>query len=139
MSFPKFVNMTKNTPFFPILHVFAPLKDVPACTLPGSEKQPNYVIFIRNDIQLQIQVAPRGWKKQRQNKQEQNEGVLSMVLVGMCCWQFESGPIHIRPTNFPRKSGPIHISHQGGTHFWGECAHGFSQVGSTEWIFWSLE
>ena len=29
MSFPKFVNMTKNTPpVFPILHVFAPLNDV---------------------------------------------------------------------------------------------------------------
>ena len=31
MSFPKFVTMTKNTPFFfPILHVFAPLNDVHA-------------------------------------------------------------------------------------------------------------
>ena len=30
MSFPKFVYMTKNTPFFPILHVFAPLNDVRA-------------------------------------------------------------------------------------------------------------
>ena len=30
MSFPKFVTMTKNTPFFPILNVFAPLNDV--CT-----------------------------------------------------------------------------------------------------------
>ena len=30
MSFPKFVNMTKNIPFFPILHVFAPLNDVHA-------------------------------------------------------------------------------------------------------------
>ena len=30
MSFPKFVCMTKNTPFFPILHVFAPLNDVRA-------------------------------------------------------------------------------------------------------------
>ena len=29
MSFPKFVYMTKNTPFFPILHVFALLNDVP--------------------------------------------------------------------------------------------------------------
>ena len=28
MSIPKFVNMTKNIPFFPILHVFAPLNDV---------------------------------------------------------------------------------------------------------------
>ena len=26
--FPKFIYMTKNTPFFPILHVFAPLNDV---------------------------------------------------------------------------------------------------------------
>ena len=32
MSFPKFVNMTKNTPFFPILHVFAPLNDVSVYT-----------------------------------------------------------------------------------------------------------
>ena len=30
LSFPKFVNMTKNIPFFPILHVFAPLNDVHA-------------------------------------------------------------------------------------------------------------
>ena len=30
MSFPKFVYMTKNTPFFPILHVFVPLNDVRA-------------------------------------------------------------------------------------------------------------
>ena len=30
ISFPRFVNMTKNTPFFPILHVFAPLNDVRA-------------------------------------------------------------------------------------------------------------
>ena len=30
MSFPKCVYMTKNTPFFPILHVFAPLNDVRA-------------------------------------------------------------------------------------------------------------
>ena len=30
MFFPKFVYMTKNTPFFPILHVFAPLNDVRA-------------------------------------------------------------------------------------------------------------
>ena len=30
VSFPKLVNMTKNTPFFPILHVFAPLNDVRA-------------------------------------------------------------------------------------------------------------
>ena len=29
-SFPKFVYMAKNTPFFPILHVFAPLNDVRA-------------------------------------------------------------------------------------------------------------
>ena len=30
MSFSKFVNMTKNTPFFTILHIFAPLNDVRA-------------------------------------------------------------------------------------------------------------
>ena len=30
MGFPKFVYMTKNTSFFPILHVFAPLNDVRA-------------------------------------------------------------------------------------------------------------
>ena len=33
MSFPKFVNMTKNIPFFPILHVFASLSDVRAYTV----------------------------------------------------------------------------------------------------------
>ena len=30
MFFPKFVYMTKNTPFFPILHIFAPLNNVRA-------------------------------------------------------------------------------------------------------------
>ena len=30
MTFPKFVYVTKNTPLFPILHVFAPLNDVRA-------------------------------------------------------------------------------------------------------------
>ena len=30
MFFPKFAYLTKNTPFFPILHVFAPLNDVSA-------------------------------------------------------------------------------------------------------------
>ena len=50
MSFPKFVNtcMTKNTPFFPILHVFAPLNDVR--TLPGPENNPNYVNFFTRMI-----------------------------------------------------------------------------------------
>ena len=49
MSFPKFVNMPKNTPFFPMLHVFAPLNDVRAyiacrdCLV--LKNNPNYVIF----------------------------------------------------------------------------------------------
>ena len=38
--FQKFVTMTKNTPFFPILHIIAPLKMMYAHTLPGPEKQP---------------------------------------------------------------------------------------------------
>ena len=59
MSIPKFVNMTKNIPFFPILHVFAPLNDVRAyiawswkTTLITRE------FFYADYIQLQIQVAP---------------------------------------------------------------------------------
>ena len=53
MSFPKFVNMTKNTS---VLHVFAPL--------PGLKNNPNYVNFWEDDFQLQIQVPPppRGTK-----------------------------------------------------------------------------
>ena len=39
MFFPKCVYMTKNTPLFPILHVFAPLNDVYARTVLGPEKQ----------------------------------------------------------------------------------------------------
>ena len=50
MSFPKFVNMTKNTPFYFRATMYAR-------PLPGLEKQPNY-IFFEDDIQLQIQVPP---------------------------------------------------------------------------------
>ena len=45
MSFPKFVYMTKNTPFFPILHVFFTPK---RCTLVHClvlKNNPNYVNF----------------------------------------------------------------------------------------------
>ena len=45
MSFTKSVNMTKNTPFFPILHIFATLNDVRAY-IAWSWKQ-SEVIFLR--------------------------------------------------------------------------------------------
>ena len=45
MFFPKFVYMTKNTPFFPILHVFAPLNDVRAYSAWSWKNNPNYVNF----------------------------------------------------------------------------------------------
>ena len=40
MSFPEFVYMTQNTPFFRIFHVFTPLNAVRAYSVPGPEKQP---------------------------------------------------------------------------------------------------
>ena len=62
MSFPKFVYMTKNTPFFPILHVSAPLNDVRAYSAPGQclvlKNNPNYVIFWTSLYPLDIWVAP---------------------------------------------------------------------------------
>ena len=61
MSFPKFVNMTKNTPpfFSPILHVFALLNNVLAY-IAWSWKTTLITFFFRGlgYIQLQIQVFP---------------------------------------------------------------------------------
>ena len=56
MSFPKFVDMTKNTSFFPILHVMYP-STMYARTLPDPEKQPFFIreFCYEDDIQLQIQ------------------------------------------------------------------------------------
>ena len=45
MSFPKFVTMTKNTPIFQILHVFAPLNDVCSYSIWSWKKNTNYVNF----------------------------------------------------------------------------------------------
>ena len=61
MSIPKFVKMTKNIPFFPILHVFAPLNDVRAY-IAWSWKTTliTWIFFYADDIQLQIQVPPLG-------------------------------------------------------------------------------
>ena len=65
MSFPKFVTVTKNTPFFTILHVFAPLNDVHAYIAWTLKKNPKNLdeSFYEDDIQLQIQVSPppRDW------------------------------------------------------------------------------
>ena len=58
MSFPKLVNMTKTTPFSPILHVFALPNDV-RMYIGWSWKTTLITwIFDKDDIQLQIQVAP---------------------------------------------------------------------------------
>ena len=46
LSFPKFVNMTKNTPFFPILHVFIPLNDVRRVHCLVLKNNSNYVKFL---------------------------------------------------------------------------------------------
>ena len=43
--FQKFDYMTKNTPFFPILHVFAPLNHVREYSAWSWENNPNYVNF----------------------------------------------------------------------------------------------
>ena len=34
-------------------------------------------------------------------------GYSSLLLVGMCCWEFENGPIYMR--QFTKKKWPIHI------------------------------
>ena len=48
MSFPKFVTITKNTAFFQILHVFAPLNDVHAyIAYMVLKNNPNYMNFLR--------------------------------------------------------------------------------------------
>ena len=79
MSIPKFVNMTKNIPFFLILHVFAPLNDVRAYIAWSWKTTLITWFFYADDIQLQIQVAPPGSKnkfwvspqKKKQNKTKQ--------------------------------------------------------------------
>ena len=61
MSFPKCVTMTKNTPIFQILHVFAPLNNV--CTYIAWSWKTTLIMwffFCEDDIQLQIQVHPLG-------------------------------------------------------------------------------
>ena len=58
--FQKLVNMAKNTPFFPILHVFAPLNDVRAYITLSWKTTLITWIFYADDIQLEIQVAPPG-------------------------------------------------------------------------------
>ena len=50
MSFPKFVNMTKSIPFFPILHIFAPLNDVHAYIAWSWKTTLNYMIFFTRII-----------------------------------------------------------------------------------------
>ena len=63
-SFPKFVYMTKNTPFFPILHVFAPLNDVRAYSAWSWKTTLITWIFGRAWYPLDIRVPPppgRGW------------------------------------------------------------------------------
>ena len=52
--------MTKNTPFFPILHVFAPLNDVWAYIACPENNPKLREFFYEDGIQLQIQVAPPG-------------------------------------------------------------------------------
>ena len=58
MSFPKFVYMTKNTPFFPILHIFAPLNDEREY-IAWSWKQP-FKFLDKPDTPLDIWVPPPG-------------------------------------------------------------------------------
>ena len=60
MSIPKFVYMTKNTPFFPILHVFAPLNDVRAYTARSWKTTLIMWLFEQAWYPLDIRVAPLG-------------------------------------------------------------------------------
>ena len=57
MLFPKLVNMAKNIPFFPILYVFAPLR--PYIAWSWKTTLITLFFFYEDDIQLQMQVAPR--------------------------------------------------------------------------------
>ena len=54
MSFPKFVNMTKNTPYFPILHILLPLNDIRAYIAWSWKTTLITWIFYEDDIELQI-------------------------------------------------------------------------------------
>ena len=57
--FQNFVSKTKNTPSFPILHVFALLNDVHVNTAWSWKTTLITWIFVyEDDIQIQIQVAP---------------------------------------------------------------------------------
>ena len=58
MSFPKFVTMTKNTPFFPILHVFAPLNNVRAYIAWSWKTTLITWIFLRGWYPTSTQVPP---------------------------------------------------------------------------------
>ena len=58
MFFPKFVYLTKNTPFFPILHVFVPLNDVRAYSAWSWKTTLITWIFGRAWYPLDIRVAP---------------------------------------------------------------------------------
>ena len=60
MFFPKFVNMTKNTPFFPILHVFEPLNDVREYSAWSWKTTLITWIFGPVWYPLDIRVAPQG-------------------------------------------------------------------------------
>ena len=83
MSFPKFVNMTKNTPFFSFFFFFSGLLSNFArfCTRKRCthvhflvmKNNPNYVIFLRGwyDIQLQIYKCQKNKTKQNKTKTKQ--------------------------------------------------------------------
>ena len=60
MFFPKFVYMTKNTPFFLILHVFAPLNYVRVYSAWSWKTTLITLIFGRAWYPLNIRVAPWG-------------------------------------------------------------------------------
>ena len=60
MSFPKFVNMTKNTPFFSNFARFCSPKQCTRVHCLVLKNNPNYIFFFEDDIQLQIQVPLQG-------------------------------------------------------------------------------
>ena len=77
MSFQKLVSMTKNVPFFPILHVFAPLNDVHMYIAWSWKTTLITWIFYEDDIQLQIQVPPpprHTWQQIQQNSLAASDG-----------------------------------------------------------------
>ena len=79
MSLPKFVYMTKNTPLFPILHVFAPLNDVRAYSAWSWKTTLITWIFGRAWYPLDIRVATGAYLKIDKSKSDETDGISKLI------------------------------------------------------------